>query len=123
MFGASQPELGQAESSQAEPSTSSAAFTKLPDRISFIALMGQEDSRGLSDSAIKKLSDAVTTIIDIASVGQLFNMPAEKAAEVQTIAVETVPGSVEMSTLPAIPLLIEEPICQFHLPYLEKKSV
>lgn len=55
-FGPSQAKPGQAKLSQAEPSTSSTTFTKLPVGMSFTALMGLLDSRGSSDSTVEKLS-------------------------------------------------------------------
>lgn len=48
--------LSQAEPSHAELSTSTMAFTELPARMSFITLMGLEDSRESVDSAMKKLA-------------------------------------------------------------------
>lgn len=83
----------QPKQSQAEPSVSSLAFTELPVEMSFIALMGLETSRGSSDSAIKKLSEAAKAVVDVASIGQLLSEPSEEAAALQTVAEETISAS------------------------------
>lgn len=77
--------------------------------MSFTALMGLEDYSGYSDFAIKKLSEAVKVVINVASIGQLLNEPTEEAAALQTVAEEMILASAEVSTLPRAPLLLEEP--------------
>lgn len=84
------------------------AFTELPAGMSFTTLMGLEDPRGSSDSAVKKLSKEVMAVINVASISQLFNKPAEEAAELQTIAEETMSVSAETLKLPTTTLLIKQ---------------
>lgn len=106
----SQAEPSQAEPSQAELSTSSMALTELRTGMSFTILMGKEVSIGSTDFAIWKLLEAVKFVIDVRSIGRLFNKPAKEAAALQTVAEEIVPASVEVLTLPVASLLTKEPI-------------
>lgn len=70
----------QPEPSQAEPSRSSPAFTELPARLSFTALMGLKFSRVSSDSAVRKLSEPVKADVDMTGVGQLIKEQTERDA-------------------------------------------
>lgn len=66
--------------SQAEPRISSPVFIELPAGLSFTALMGLEDSCGSSNSAVEKLTEVVTTVVDMTCIGQLLKEHTEGIA-------------------------------------------
>lgn len=66
--------------------------------MSFIALMGLEDSHGSSDPAVKRLSEVVEVMVDEASIGQL---PHEPTGEVVVLQVQEIaPRPMEEPLVP-----------------------
>lgn len=83
--------------------------------------MGIKDSCGSFDSAIKKLLEAVTAVVDLSSIGRLINKQIKGVAAPQTVAEEMILASAEVSTFSTAPLLLEEPIVASKYPVLKEE--